>query len=57
MSIRNYKKESEWQKKVYQEYRFRARKDNGEADNLKKILANSTFSEWVRKKIEEEKQN
>lgn len=54
MSIRNYKKESEWQKKVYKDYRFRIRKDNGEADNFEKIMNGLSFPEWVRKKIKEE---
>lgn len=48
---RNYKKESAWERQVYQIFSFKARKDNGEAENLKKAMGNNSFADWVRKHL------
>ncbi len=52
---RDYQKESAWERKAYQIFSFKARKDNGEADKLKKAIGNGSFAEWVRKHLNAEK--
>ena len=55
LSIRNYQKESAWERKTYKIFSFKARKDNGEAEMLEKSMGNKSFAEWVRDKLEKEK--
>lgn len=52
---RDYQKESAWERKAYQIFSFKARKDNGEADRLKRALGKGSFADWVRKNLEKEK--
>ena len=51
---RDYQKESAWERKAYQIFSFKARKDNGEADMLKKAMGNRSFAEWVRKHLDDD---
>lgn len=51
---RNLKKEAEWAKKAYKRYQFHARRANGEADEMERILNGRSFSDWVREKMEED---
>lgn len=51
---RDYKKESAWERNAYQIFSFKARKDNGEAEKLKKAMGNGSFADWVRKHLENE---
>lgn len=48
---RNYQKESAWERNAYQIFSFKARKDTGEADALKKVMGNDSFADWVRKHL------
>ncbi len=54
---RDYQKEAAWERTAYQIFSFKARKDNGEADKLKKAMGNGSFADWVRKRLEEESEN
>ncbi len=54
---RDYQKESAWERKAYQIFSFKARKDNGEADKLKKAIGNGSFADWVRKHLNAEKKD
>lgn len=51
---RDYKKESAWERQAYQIFSFKARKDTGEADSLKKVMGSSSFADWVRKHLSED---
>lgn len=51
---RDYKKESAWERKAYQIFSFKARKDNGEAEKLKKAIGDGSFGDWVRKHLNKE---
>ncbi len=48
---RNYQKESAWERNAYQIFSFKARKDNGEAEALKKAMGTGSFADWVRKHL------
>lgn len=52
--MRDYQKESAWERKAYQIFSFKARKDNGEADLLKQALNGYSFADWVRKHLKED---
>ncbi len=52
--IRDYKKESAWERKAYKIFSFKARRDNGEAEKLEKAMGNKSFADWVRSKLNEE---
>lgn len=52
--MRDYKKESAWERKAYQIFSFKARRDNGEAERLKKAMGTGSFGDWVRKQLERE---
>lgn len=54
---RDYKKESAWERKAYQIFSFKARRDNGEAENLKKAMNGASFGDWVRKHLAEDMKN
>lgn len=54
---RDFKKESAWERKTYQIFSFKARRDNGEAENLKKVMGEKSFGAWVREHIEEDLKN
>ena len=51
---RDYKKESAWERTAYQIFSFKARKDNGEAERLKKAMGDGSFADWVRKHLDED---
>lgn len=51
---RDYQKESAWERTAYQIFSFKARRDNGEAANLKKVMNNRSFAEWVRSHLEQD---
>lgn len=51
---RDFKKESAWERKTYQIFSFKARKDNGEAEKLKQAMGQGSFGDWVRKHLEED---
>lgn len=51
---RDYQKESAWERKAYQIFSFKARKDNGEAEKLKKAMGKGSFADWVRKHLNED---
>lgn len=51
---RDYQKESAWERKAYQIFSFKARKDNGEAERLKQAMGELSFADWVRKHLEED---
>ena len=51
---RDYKKEFAWEKESYQIFSFKARKDNGEAEKLKKAMGKGSFADWVRKHLDAE---
>ena len=51
---RDYKKESAWERTAYQIFSFKARRDNGEADNLKTVMGDKSFADWVRKHLEQD---
>lgn len=51
---RDYKKESAWERQAYQIFSFKARKDTGEAEHLKKVMGSHSFADWVRKHLEED---
>lgn len=51
MSDRNYSKESAWERKAYQIFSFKARRDNGENERLKNVMGDRSFGEWVRDMI------
>ena len=48
---RDYSKESAWERKAYQIFSFKARKDNGEAERLKQSMGTGSFGDWVRKHL------
>ena len=52
MANRDYQKESAWERKAYQIFSFKARKDNGEAEKLKKAMGDRSFADWVRFHLE-----
>lgn len=52
---RNFVKEAKWVKNTYKIFSFKARIDNGEAERLQTALNGKTFAEWVREKLESEK--
>ena len=55
---RNLKKEAEWAKRVYKQFFFKCRTDNGELERLQAILKGRPFADWIREKMaEEEAQN
>lgn len=54
---RDYKKESAWERKAYQIFSFKARKDNGEAKKLKKAMGDGSFADWVRKHLNQDEEN
>lgn len=51
---RDYKKESAWERDAYQIFSFKARKDNGEAEKLKKAMGEGSFGDWVRRHLAED---
>ena len=51
---RDYKKESAWERNAYQIFSFKARRDNGEAEKLKKVMGEDSFADWVRKHLDED---
>ena len=51
---RNFKKESEWAKKVYKQFLFKCRTDNGELERLQAVLDGRLFPTWVREKMAED---
>ena len=51
--MRDYKKESAWERKAYKIFSFKARRDNGEAEKLEKAMGNKSFADWVRSKLDE----
>lgn len=51
---RDYKKESAWERNAYQIFSFKARKDNGEAEKLKKAMGEGSFGDWVRRHLAED---
>ena len=55
--VRNYQKESAWERKAYQIFSFKARKDNGEAEKLKKVMGSGSFADWVRKHLKDDLRN
>lgn len=54
---RNYQKESAWERTAYQIFSFKARKDNGEAEQLKLVMGKGSFADWVRKHLENDLKN
>ena len=42
---RNYQKESAWERTAYQIFSFKARKDNGEAEQLKLVMGKGSFAD------------
>lgn len=51
---RNLKKEAEWAKRVYKQFFFKCRTDNGELERLQAILNGRPFADWVREKMAED---
>ena len=51
---RNFKKESEWAKRVYKQFFIKCRTDNGELDRMLAVLDGRPFPEWVREKLAED---
>ena len=54
---RDYSKESAWERKAYQIFSFKARKDNGEAEKLKQAMGAGSFGDWVRKHLYADNKN
>ncbi len=51
---RNLKKEAEWAKRVYKQFFFKCRTDNGEFERLQAVLDGRPFASWVREKMAED---
>ncbi len=51
---RSFKKEAEWAKRVYKQFFFKCRTDNGELERLQAILNGRPFADWVREKMAED---
>ena len=51
---RSYKKEAEWARKVYKQFFFKCRTDNGELERLQAVLDGRPFADWVREKLAED---
>ena len=45
--MRNFKKESEWEKTAYKRYVFKCRIGD-ENEKLLKVLGNRSYADWVR---------
>ncbi len=54
---RDFKKEAAWEKKVYKQYIFKCRTDNGDVKRMESVLKGRTFADWVREKLKEELNN
>ncbi len=54
---RDFKKEAAWEKKVYKQYIFKCRTDNGDVERMESVLKGRTFADWVREKLKEELNN
>lgn len=54
---RDYKKESAWERTAYQIFSFKARRDNGEAENLKAVMGSDSFADWVRRHLKQDIEN
>lgn len=53
---RSYKKEAEWARKVYKQFFFKCRTDNGELERLQAVLDGRPFADWVREKLIEDEE-
>ena len=51
---RSYKKEAELARKVYKQFFFKCRTDNGELERLQAVLDGRPFADWVREKLAED---
>ncbi len=52
--MRNYKKETKWQKEKYEKFESRINKELGLKFKEYLKSKNMTFADWLRKKIKEE---